>query len=282
MGADKGKMRLDNLLLARGFFSSRARARDAVLRGTVRLLGEVARKPGLLVAATAALEVADPAQAYVSRAALKLQAALEHFALSPRGARAADIGASTGGFTQILLEQGASHVTAIDVGYGQMAAGLRADKRVTLHEGLNARAITAAHFSAEGRLQRPDFITSDVSFISLKLALPPALALAAAGAKAVLLVKPQFEAGRAHIGKNGQIRDKAQAELIAQELYHWLDALPQWRACGLCQSPIEGGEGAVEFLLYGEKQSAAEPDSIGPRVKPAGKAGEKKEQADDQ
>jgi len=275
MGADKGKMRLDNLLLARGFFSSRARARDAVLRGTVRLLGEVARKPGLLVAATAALEVADPAQAYVSRAALKLQAALEHFALSPRGARAADIGASTGGFTQILLEQGASHVTAIDVGHGQMAASLRADKRVTLYEGLNARAITAAHFSAEGRLQRPGFITSDVSFISLKLALPPVLELAAAGAKAVLLVKPQFEAGRAHIGKNGQIRDKAQAERIARGLYDWLDALPQWRACGLCQSPIEGGEGAVEFLLYGEKQSAAEPN-----LSPAAEPGDTNKDAD--
>jgi len=277
MSAAKGKMRLDNLLLARGFFSSRARARDAVLRGTVRLLGEVARKPGLLVAATAALEVADPAQAYVSRAALKLQAALEHFALSPRGARAADIGASIGGFTQILLEQGASHVTAIDVGHGQMAAALRADKRVTLYEGLNARAVTAAHFSAEGRLQRPGFITSDVSFISLKLALPPVLELAAAGAKAVLLVKPQFEAGRAHIGKNGQIRDKAQAERIARELYDWLDALPQWRACGLCQSPIEGGEGAVEFLLYGEKQSAAAMDS----AEPVSQAGKEKEQADD-
>ncbi|KAA6204766.1 MAG: TlyA family RNA methyltransferase [Candidatus Tokpelaia sp.] len=253
-------MRLDNVLVARGFFGSRARARDAVLRGTVRLAGEIVARPGLLVATGAALEVADPVRAYVSRAALKLLAALERFGLSPRGARAADIGASTGGFSQVLLERGARHVTAIDVGHGQMAANLRTDKRLTLYEGLNARAVTAAHFTGKDGLHRPDFIVSDVSFISLKLALPPVLQLAAAGAKAVLLVKPQFEAGRENIGKGGQLLDRAQAKMIAQELYHWLDSLPQWRACGLCESPISGGEGAQEFLLYGEKQSLAEPE----------------------
>ncbi|KAA6405327.1 TlyA family rRNA (cytidine-2'-O)-methyltransferase [Candidatus Tokpelaia sp.] len=253
-------MRLDNVLVARGFFGSRARARDAVLRGTVRLAGEIVARPGLLVATGAALEVADPARAYISRAALKLLAALERFGLSPRGARAADIGASTGGFSQVLLERGARHVTAIDVGHGQMAANLRTDKRLTLYEGLNARAVTAAHFTGKDGLHRPDFIVSDVSFISLKLALPPVLQLAAAGAKAVLLVKPQFEAGRENIGKGGQLLDRAQAKVIAQELYHWLDSLPQWRACGLCVSPISGGEGAQEFLLYGKKQSAAEPE----------------------
>lgn len=254
MGADKGKMRLDSLLAARGLYPSRARARDAVLRGAVRLAGAAAQKPGQWVAADAAISVADPAQAYVSRAALKLLAALDGFGLSPEGAFAADIGASSGGFTQVLLERGAARVTAIEVGQGQMAADLRADKRVRLYENTNARAVTAAHFAdAQGNLRLPDFIVADVSFISLKLALPPVLELAAAGAKAVLLVKPQFEAGREYIGKGGLLKDKARAAAVAQALYQWLDSRPGWRARGLLPSPIAGGEGAEEFLLYGEK-----------------------------
>jgi len=165
---------------------------------------------------------------------------------------AADIGASTGGFTQVLLERGAKQVVAVDVGHGQMAASLRADSRVRLFEGLNARALSAAQFTEGGVFTPPDLIVSDVSFISLKLALPPVLALAAQGAQAALLVKPQFEAGREHIGKGGLVApDVAQA--AAQDLYDWLNAQPGWRARGLLPSPIKGGDGNQEFLLGGDK-----------------------------
>lgn len=243
------RLRLDELLVERGLFASRSRARDAIGRGTVRVDGQAAAKAGRTVAVDAALEIDDPARAYVSRAALKLIAGLDGFGLDPAGCTALDIGASTGGFTQVLLERGAAHVTAIDVGHGQMRGEIAADPRVTSIEGLNARDLTAAGLG--GRV--PDFIVSDVSFISLKLALPPALALAAAGAKAVLLVKPQFEAGREAIGKGGLLKSADDAGRVAGSLRDWLDAQPGWRALGLHPSPIEGGDGNREFLLAGVK-----------------------------
>lgn len=242
-------MRLDQFLVERGLFDSRARARDAVLRGTVQVDGLPARKPGQTVPAGAAVTVNDPASGYVSRAALKLKHALDVFALDPAGAEALDIGASTGGFTQVLLERGAAHVTAIDVGSGQMDARVSADPRVTSLEGINARHLTLDDL--DGR--HPDFLVSDVSFISLRLALPPALSLAAPGAQGVFLVKPQFEAGRAAIGKGGLLRDPAQAEAIASDLSDWLETNAGWRALGLAPSPIEGGDGNREFLLAGQK-----------------------------
>jgi 23S rRNA (cytidine1920-2'-O)/16S rRNA (cytidine1409-2'-O)-methyltransferase len=242
-------VRLDELLVARGLFPSRSRARDAILRGTVMVDGRIAAKAGEAVRPEADLAAADPARAYVSRAALKLIAALDHFALDPAGADALDIGASTGGFTEVLLERGAEHVTALDVGHGQLHAKLAADPRVTSLEGVNARYLKAADLA--GRV--PDFLVSDVSFISLKLALPPALALAADGASGVFLVKPQFEAGREAIGKGGLVRDPAEAERIAEEMHTWLDRQPGWRAIGLQPSPIEGGDGNREYLLAGVK-----------------------------
>jgi 23S rRNA (cytidine1920-2'-O)/16S rRNA (cytidine1409-2'-O)-methyltransferase len=243
------RQRLDEALVARGLFSSRSRARDAIERGTVVVDGAVVRKAGQGVGPDAAIVVNDPVQAYVSRAALKLIAGLDHFGLDPKGCEALDIGASTGGFTQVLLERDAAHVFAIDVGHGQLHSAISADPRVTAIEGLNARDLTAEHLS--GRL--PDFIVCDVSFISLKLALPPALALAKAGTKAVFLVKPQFEAGREAIGKGGLVKNAQDADRIAEQLRAWLDAVPGWRAIGLCPSPIEGGDGNREFLLAGEK-----------------------------
>lgn len=243
------RLRLDELLVERGLFASRSRARDAIERGTVRVDGEVAVKPGRTVAADAVLEIDDPARAYVSRAALKLIAGLDGFGFDPAGCTALDIGASTGGFTQVLLERGAAHVTAIDVGHGQMRGEIEADPRVASIEGLNARDLTAADMG--GRV--PDFIVSDVSFISLKLALPPALELAAPGARAVLLVKPQFEAGREAIGKGGLLKNPDDAERVAGSLRDWLDGQPGWRALGLSPSPIEGGDGNREFLLAGVK-----------------------------
>ncbi|WP_353642265.1 TlyA family RNA methyltransferase [Mesorhizobium sp. WSM2239] len=243
------RLRLDELLVERGFFSSRSRARDAVERGTVTVDGALATKSGQSVPADAVVEVKDPAQHYVSRAALKLRAGFDHFCLDPRGAEALDIGASTGGFTQVLLERGAAHVTAIDVGHGQMHPTLKADPRVTCLEGLNARELTAEDLG--GRL--PDFVVSDVSFISLTLALPPTLDLAQPGAAGLFLIKPQFEAGREAIGKGGLLKNPEDGPLVAARLVAWLGSMPGWRVLGLTASPIEGGDGNREFLLAGIK-----------------------------
>lgn len=243
------KSRLDELLVARGFFASRSRARDAISRGAVSVRGAIAAKPGQAVLMDAEIGVDDPARGYVSRAALKLTAGLDAFHLDPRGSRALDIGASTGGFTQVLLERGASRVVALDVGHGQLDRIVADDPRVLSLEKLNARDLTAAHLDGLD----PDFVVSDVSFISLKLALPPALDLAQAGARCVLLVKPQFEVGRQGVGKKGLLRDPADGEKVAKELEAWLGNMPGWRALGVVASPIEGGDGNREFLLAGVK-----------------------------
>lgn len=244
-----GKMRLDELLVARGLFASRSRARDAITRRAVTVAGTIVARPGQAVAADAEIGVDDPARGYVSRAALKLVAGLEAFGLDPAGRSALDVGASTGGFTQVLLERGAARVVALDVGHGQLDASLAADPRVASLEKVNARDLTIEHLGG----MRPDFVVSDVSFISLKLALPPALDLAVSRARCVLLVKPQFEVGREGIGKKGLLRDPADGERVAKELEAWLDRLPGWRAVGLVPSPIEGGDGNREFLLAGVK-----------------------------
>jgi 23S rRNA (cytidine1920-2'-O)/16S rRNA (cytidine1409-2'-O)-methyltransferase len=239
------RMRLDELLVRRGFFASRSRARDAVERATVKVEGITVTRPGAPVDAAVAVEVDDPARAYVSRAALKLVAGLDHFGLDPTGAAALDIGASTGGFTQVLLQRGAKHVLAVDVGHGQIAPALAADPRVTVREGLNARDLASGDLGGIS----PDFIVCDVSFISLKLALPPALSLAAPGAKGLFLVKPQFEAGREAIGKGGILKKAEDGPLVAEAVAEWLDGVPGWRRLGLHDSPIAGGDGNREFLL---------------------------------
>jgi 23S rRNA (cytidine1920-2'-O)/16S rRNA (cytidine1409-2'-O)-methyltransferase len=242
-------MRLDQLLVAKRLFASRSRARDAILRGTVRVDGALITKPGAIVGETVLISVDDPASSYVSRAALKLITGLDHFAIDVKGCTALDIGASTGGFTQVLLERGADTVIAVDVGHGQLHESLRADARVKNLEMLNARELVREHL--DGR--RINLVVSDVSFISLKLALPPALDLAEPGSHCVLLVKPQFEAGREAIGKGGILRDPKDGERVANDLRNWLDGLPGWKALGYCPSPIEGGDGNREFLLTGLK-----------------------------
>ena len=249
VAAPQEKLRLDELLVRRGLYASRSRARDAILRGTISVDGAAISKPGVLIDAACAVKSDDAAKDYVSRAALKLVAALDHFQLSPLGKDALDIGASTGGFTQVLLEHGALHVIAIDVGHDQMHASLLNDSRISNLEGLNARDLSPDHLG--GRLI--GFIASDVSFISLKLALPKALELAEAGAHCVLLVKPQFEAGRHAIGKGGLLKDKDLGAAIARDLSAWLNTQSGWRALGACPSPIEGGDGNREYLLAGIK-----------------------------
>jgi 23S rRNA (cytidine1920-2'-O)/16S rRNA (cytidine1409-2'-O)-methyltransferase len=243
-------IRLDQLLVSRGLFDSRSRGRDAIRRGTVKVDGVAATKAGALVAPEAGISVDDPAQAYVSRAALKLIAGLDHFSLSPEGLDCLDIGASTGGFTQVLLERGAGHVVAVDVGHDQLDRRMRDDPRISNLEDLNARALDADHLGA----RTIEAIVSDVSFISLRLALPPALELAASGAWCVLLVKPQFEAGRDAIGKGGILKDSALGPKIAGDLELWLNSLGGWQSLGVIPSPISGGDGNQEFLLAGRKR----------------------------
>lgn len=241
--------RLDQILVRLGFYDSRSRARDAIARGAVLVDGKALTKPGALVSPAASISLSDPARDYVSRAALKLKAGLEAFGFDLRDRIALDIGASTGGFTQVLLERGAEHVLAVDVGHDQLHASLTADPRVSNLEGLNARDLTRDHLEARS----VGAVVSDVSFISLKLALPPALDLAAPGAFAVLLVKPQFEAGRQAIGKGGLLRDATQGPLIADELAAWLGEQPGWQAVGPIASPIVGSDGNHEFLIGGVK-----------------------------
>lgn len=240
--------RLDNLLVDLGHFQSRSRARDAIERGTIVIDGEPARKPSMGVAPDSKIEINDPAKNYVSRAALKLVAALDAFEIDVTGKVCLDIGASTGGFTQVLIERGARHVIAIDVGHDQFDTSLRMNENITVHEGLNARDLSAEMM--EGH--EPDFIVSDVSFISLKLALPPALALAHGNSQCILLVKPQFEVGRDRVGKGGIVKPKDGMD-AAEDLRTWLDSLKGWRAIGLIASPIAGGDGNQEFLLAGVK-----------------------------
>jgi 23S rRNA (cytidine1920-2'-O)/16S rRNA (cytidine1409-2'-O)-methyltransferase len=240
--------RLDLYLVERGFFPTRARARDAILRGTVEVDGIGVSKPSRQVAAGTAIVIRDEAQAYVSRAALKLKHALDHFGIDVTGRLALDIGASAGGFTQVLLERGARRVIALDVGHGQLAPSLRDDARVQLLEGLNARDVRAADLP-----EKPDLIVCDVSFISLKLALPPALALACPGAFLIALIKPQFEAGREAVAGSGIIRDPAIHRRICDDIARWLAAVPEWRVIGVVASPIMGAEGNAEFLIAAEK-----------------------------
>ncbi|MDK1375737.1 MULTISPECIES: TlyA family RNA methyltransferase [unclassified Sinorhizobium] len=247
--ATKISLRLDQLLLNSGLVASRARARDAIQRGTVQVEGRTVTKPAATFVEGVAITIDDPAQAYVSRAALKLVAALDHFGFDPAAQTCIDIGASTGGFTEVLLQRGARHVVAIDVGHGQMHPRIAADPRVTNIEGLNARAMTAQDVGN----QTISFVVSDVSFISLKLALPPALGIAEPGAHCVLLVKPQFEAGREAISKAGLLKDPDSAPAVAAELERWLVEDMGWQSLGLIPSPIAGGDGNTEFLLAGVK-----------------------------
>lgn len=238
-----GKKRLDQILVEKGLTASRARARDAILRGHVHVDGRQAGKPGATVSETADIKLSDPAANYVSRSALKLKAGLDRFEFNPSGLACLDLGASTGGFTQVLIERGARIVYAVDVGHDQLHHSLADHGRVVSMEGVNARDLMPAMFP-----EPLDCLVSDVSFISLRLVLPAALDMMQPGAFGVFLVKPQFEAGRANIGKGGLVKRET-GERIAEEMQSWIDGYDGWRSCGLLPSPITGGDGNVEYLL---------------------------------
>ena len=244
-----GRIRLDQALVERGLHASRSRARDAVLRGSVSVDGVVVDRLAAPVGPASRIEISDPAAVYVSRAALKLLHALDATGFDPDGRIALDIGASTGGFTQVLLERGAAHVFALDVGHGQLDPKIAADGRVTNLEGINARDLTHDMLSGEPI----GFLASDVSFISLRLALPSALEIAAPGAFGIFLVKPQFEVGREHVGKGGIVRDAALALTSAEGIAAWLEGRAGWQVARLMPSPIAGGDGNAEFLLAAHK-----------------------------
>ena len=244
------RIRLDVLLTERGLTQSRSRARDAIIRGQVHVDGAVLSKPGTLIAPGSSIKLTDPADGYVSRSALKLVAGLKAFQINLAGRRVLDVGASTGGFTQVALDQGATHVTAMDVGHSQLHPKIASDPRVLNLESFNARHLAASH------LPGPiDAIVCDVSFISLKLAISPALHLAEPGAVGVLLIKPQFEVGRADIGKGGVVKDAKRAEAVTNELADWFASQAGWTVIGLVPSPIAGSDGNQETLI-GLRKSA--------------------------
>lgn len=241
------KTRLDTLLVERGLVATRERARALILAGDVRVNGQVATKAGSAVADEAEVTLTSPDHPYVGRGGLKLAHALEVFAVDLTGRRGLDIGASTGGFTDAMLQRGAARVVALDVGHGQLDWKIRSDPRVVTIERVNARALTPTDLPADLRMF--GIVTIDVSFISLRHILPVVPALLEPGADVIALVKPQFEARRGEVGTGGIIRDEAVHQRVVAEVTAAADALGLSSA-GLIDSPITGMEGNREFLLH--------------------------------
>ena len=243
----KNVVRLDSLLLERGLAPSRERARALILAGQVRVAGQPVTKAGSTVARDCDVSLDTPDHPYVGRGGLKLAHALDAFGIDVTGRLALDIGASTGGFTDALLQRGAARIVALDVGHGQLDWKIRSDARVTVMERVNARGLTPDMLPAAAR--RFDVVTIDVSFISLRHILPVLPPLLAPGSDVVALVKPQFEAGRQEVGKGGIVSDAAVHARVLEEISAAADALGLKRA-GMTASPITGMEGNSEFLLH--------------------------------
>ncbi len=242
--ARAAKRRLDLLLVDRGLAEGRAKAAALILAGKVYAGDRRLTKAGERIDPETALAVRGKDHPWVSRGGVKLAHGLDHFALDPAGKVALDIGASTGGFTDVLLSRGARKVYAVDVGHGQLDWRLRNDHRVRVLERINAR-----HLSTEQVPEPVDLIVCDVSFIGLETVLPAPLTLAAPGGGLLALIKPQFEVGRGRVGKGGVVRDPAlQAEVTAR-IADWLGARPGWSVLGVTESPIKGPRGNLEFLI---------------------------------
>jgi 23S rRNA (cytidine1920-2'-O)/16S rRNA (cytidine1409-2'-O)-methyltransferase len=239
------RQRADRLLVERGLFESRAKAQAAIEAGLVSAGGVPVRKASEELPANAELS-ATAAHPYVSRGGVKLAAALDHFGFDPKGKACLDVGASTGGFTQVLHERGARMIYAVDVGRSQMHPNLRGQSGIVAMEQTDIRALSSAQLA-----EAPDMVAVDVSFISLRLVLPAVTALAKPGAKLIVLIKPQFEAGRTH-SKKGIVRDPSVHAAVCDEISEFALSLG-WRVIGIVPSPIEGGDGNREFLLGAER-----------------------------
>ena len=242
------KIRLDQLVLERGLAESREQAKKYILAGWIRVDSQPASKPGNAYPADAAVERVGGEQRFVSRGGEKLEGAFRAFGFSVEGLDCLDVGASTGGFTDCLLQHGARHVVAIDVGHGQLHPRMLADPRVTSREGFNARHLTAGDLP-----YAPAFAVTDVSFISLELILPPMAAVLAPGGGIVALIKPQFEAGRAQVGRGGVVRDPAVREAVVERIRAFGTETLGLRCGGVVPSPLRGPAGNVEFLSYWRK-----------------------------
>ena len=245
------KKRIDQLLVERGLAESRAKAQALIMAGLVYQETRRIDKPGQQVPEDKAIEVKGQDHPWVSRGGLKLEKALDAFDLDPAGRVCLDVGASTGGFTDVLLSKGAARVYAVDVGHGQLAWKLRQDDRVVVLERTNAR-----HLSPEIVPEPVEVIVCDASFIGLELVLPAALALSAPGAWLAALIKPQFEVGRDRVGKGGVVRDPALHREVCERIATWLEDQPGWQVLGITESPITGPEGNVEFLIAGRRAEA--------------------------
>ncbi len=238
------RRRADQLLVDRGLAESRARAQALILAGVVFSGSTRIDKAGTSLLADAALEVRGKDHPWVSRGGVKLDHALNYFAIDPSGLICLDVGASTGGFTDVLLARGAAKVYAVDVGHGQLAWKLRQDARVVVLERTNARHLTRAEIP-----EPIELIVCDASFIGLETVLPASLGLAAPGGCLIALIKPQFEVGPGRIGKGGVVRDPALHAEVCERIQAWLERQPGWRVLGITESPITGPEGNIEFLI---------------------------------
>jgi 23S rRNA (cytidine1920-2'-O)/16S rRNA (cytidine1409-2'-O)-methyltransferase len=248
MGA---KMRVDQMLVERGLVESRSRAQALIMAGLVFSGDRRVDKPGTALPADCPLELKGQEHPWVSRGGLKLAKAIETFALDCRDKVAVDVGASTGGFTDVLLAHGAAKVYAVDVGHGQLAWKLRSDPRVVVLERTNAR-----HLTAEQVPEPVDMVVCDASFIGLETVLPAALALARPGAVLAALIKPQFEVGKGRVGKGGVVREPELHAEVCERIRAWLAGLPGWRVEGITESPVLGPEGNKEFLIVGRFEGA--------------------------
>jgi 23S rRNA (cytidine1920-2'-O)/16S rRNA (cytidine1409-2'-O)-methyltransferase len=241
------KSRLDTLLVDRGLVETRTKAQALILSGVVFSGERRLDKPGVSLDIEAPIEIRGKSHPWVSRGGLKLERALDNFAIDLTGAVCLDVGASTGGFTDVALSRGAAKVYAVDVGRGQLAWKLRQDDRVVVLERTNARHLT------DDEIPEPvNFIMCDASFIGLRTVLPTPLGFAAPGAHLAALIKPQFEVGKGRVGKGGIVRDPELHDEVRQIITAWLDGLPGWRVLGVTDSPITGADGNREFLIAGQ------------------------------
>lgn len=243
------KIRLDHLLVERGLADTRSKAQALIGAGKV-YIGEVkSDKAGHLTDSTAEIFVREAEHPFVSRGGMKLAHALAHFDLNPEGKVCIDVGASTGGFTDVLLKGGARKVYAVDVGHGQLDWKLRQDERVVVFEKTNARYLDNTSIP-----EPVDWVVCDASFISLKTVLPASLALAVKGAVLVALIKPQFEVGKGRIGKGGVVRDASLHVEVCEDINKWMCGLGDWQVLGITESPVRGPKGNIEFLICARKE----------------------------